>query len=378
MRADTRACDHGRMEPSPAPRHTRLPHVLAVLYCLAIVYVSLEPFTPWLAPPPGTPFYLFEGWPARWTRYDAALNIVAYAPFGFFLALLRRGATPAARIVQGAVIGAVLSFAMEWLQMYIPPRDASPFDLVMNSAGALLGATLAAWLAGHASARKVLYDLRARAFIPGHLGDVGLALLALWLVAQMNPGIPLFAATFDADPLPGYPILAPVQDGASLLIQAAASAFQLLGVGLFVALLLRRRASAGIAVLLLIGVALLLKGAAGVWLLKPAAWETWMKPGVLIGIAAAALLLPVAIGQPRPVQVAACAIALLSSLLGPVLVPETLSARAPLALFDWHYGQLLNYSGLTRSALLAWPLLAAAWLFALAGHPSWGTPADAR
>ncbi len=366
------------MEPPPAPRHTRLPHVLAVLYGLAIVYVSLEPFAPWLAPPPGTPFFLLEGWPARWTRYDAALNIVAYAPFGFFLALLRRGATPAARVIQGAVIGAVLSFAMEWLQMYIPPRDASPFDLAMNSGGALLGAMLAAWLAGHAPARKVLYDLRARAFIPGHLGDVGLALLALWLVAQMNPGIPLFAATFDADRLPGYPVPAPVQDGASLLIQAAASAFHLLGVGLFVALLLRRRASAGIAVLLLIGVALLLKGAAGVWLLKPAAWETWMKPGVLIGIAAGALLLPVAIGLPRPVQVAACAIALLSSLLGPVLVPETLSARAPLTLFDWHYGQLLNYSGLTRSALLAWPLLAAAWLFALAGHPDWGMPADAR
>ncbi|MGC1817771.1 MAG: VanZ family protein [Casimicrobiaceae bacterium] len=366
------------MEPPPAPRHTRLPHVLAVLYGIAIVYVSLEPFAPWLAPPPGTPFFLLEGWPARWTRYDAALNVVAYAPFGFFLALLRRGATPIARIVQGAVIGAVFSFAMESLQMYIPPRDASPFDLVMNSVGAVLGAMLAAWLAGHAPARRALYDLRARAFIPGHLGDIGLALLALWLVAQMNPGIPLFAATFDADPMPGYPLPAPVQDGASLLLQAAASAFHLLGVGLFVALLLRRRASAGIAVLLLIGIALLLKGAAGVWLLKPAAWQTWVKPGVLIGIATGALLLPAAIGLPRPVQVAACAIALLSSLLGPVLVPETLSARVPLALFDWHYGQLLNYSGLTRSALLAWPLLAAAWLFALAGRPGWGMPADAR
>jgi VanZ family protein len=378
MRTDARTCDHERMELPPAPRHTRLPHVLAVLYAIAIVYVSLEPFAPWLAPPPGTPFFLFEGWPARWTRYDAALNVLAYAPLGFFLALLRRGATPLARVVQGAAIGAVLSFAMETLQMYIPPRDASPFDLAMNCAGALLGAALAAWIAGYTPANKVLYDLRARAFLPGHLGDVGLALLALWLAAQMNPGIPLFAATFDTDPIPGFPSFAPAQDGASLMIQAATSTFQLLGVGLFLALILRRRANAGIAVLLLIAIALLLKGAAGAWLLKSTAWQAWVKPGVLTGIAAGALLLPVAIGLPRPAQVAVCATALLSSLFAPLLVPETLSARAPLALFDWHYGQLLNYNGLTRSVLLAWPLLAAAWLFALAGRPGWGMPGDAR
>jgi len=37
---------------------------------------------------------------------------------------------------------------------------------------------------------------------------------------------------------------------------------------------------------------------------------------------------------------------------------------------------LLNYNGLTRAALLVWPLLTAAWLFALAGRPSWGKPPD--
>jgi hypothetical protein len=32
----------------------------------------------------------------------------------------------------------------------------------------------------------------------------------------------------------------------------------------------------------------------------------------------------------------------------------------------------LHYNGLTRAILLAWPLAAAAWLFALAGLPRWG------
>ena len=30
-----------------------------MLYGFAIVYASLEPFSPWLPPPPGTPFFLF-------------------------------------------------------------------------------------------------------------------------------------------------------------------------------------------------------------------------------------------------------------------------------------------------------------------------------
>lgn len=101
-----------------------------------------------------------------------------------------------------------------------------------------------------------------------------------------------------------------------------------------------------------------------------------MKPGVLAGIAAGALILPVAISLPRAVRIAVCAVALLSSLLAPVLVPDLAEARAPLGIFDWHYGQLTNYNGLTRAVLLAWPVLAAAWLFALAGKPSWGRPED--
>ena len=74
--------------------NTRLPHVLAMLYGFAIVYASLEPFSPWLPPPPGTPFFLFAP-PSRWVRGDIVLNVVAYVPFGLFVALLHRGASPA-------------------------------------------------------------------------------------------------------------------------------------------------------------------------------------------------------------------------------------------------------------------------------------------
>jgi VanZ family protein len=354
-----------------AQPHTRLPHVLATLYGIAIVYASLEPFAPWLAPPPGTPFFLFAPSAVRWTRYDAMLNVLAYAPFGFFVALLPRGASPARRIGASVVVGAAMSFAMESLQMYIPPRIASPYDLATNALGALLGGMIATLLARNPATRGALYGARARLFLPGHLGDVGLGLLALWLVAQMNPGIPLFAVTFDAAAAPGYPI---APDSAGAFVQAAGSAFQVLGVGLFATLLLRRRRNVGTIVLAMIVGALVLKGIAAAAMLKPAMWQAWIRPAAILGIAVGAALLRIAIALPRPVQVALCAIALLSSLGAPVLAPETLTGRAPLALFDWHYGQLLNYNGLTRMALLVWPVLTAAWLFALAGRPAWGRP----
>jgi VanZ family protein len=361
------------------PRATRLPHVLAMLYGFAIVYASLEPFSPWLPPPPGTPFFLFAG-PTRWVRSDLMVNVLAYVPFGLFVALLHRGASPARRIAWGLAIGAAMSFAMESLQMYIPPRVASINDLVTNSAGALIGAIIATIVARSKRARLVIYRARGRLFLPGHLGDIGVGLLLLWLVAQMNPGIPLFAMAFDNDSVTamGAAVVATPapHDSADSLVQAAASAFQVLGVGLFVALLLTRRRYAGTIVVAMIVGALVLKAFAALLMLRPNVWQTWIRLPLLAGIAVGAVLLRVAIAMPRPVQVAVCAVALLSALGAPVLAPETLNGPVPAALFDWHYGQLLNYNGLTRTALLLWPVLTAVWLFVLAGRPAWGKPAD--
>jgi VanZ family protein len=353
--------------------HTRLPHVLAAIYAVAIVYASLLPFGPWLAPPPGTPYFLLGPWPARIPRYDMVINVISYAPLGFFLALLPRKAAPRRRIVTGFLLGSLLSLAMESLQMLVPPRDANPWDLVFNGFGALIGAACGAVLARSAGAKQSITAARARWFVHGQLGDVGLALLAVWLVAQANPGIALFAMSF-------HPKAAPTSeplDGAELLLQAAGSAFQFIGVMLFGMLLLRSRRHARVAALLLALAALLLKGVAAALMLRPSAWQTWIEPGALIGVAAGALLLPLAMALPRPAQVAACGVALLASLGTPMLAPELVSTSAPSRLFDWKYGQLLNYNGLTHAALLLWPVLAAVWLFGLAGRPAWGRPNEA-
>jgi VanZ family protein len=353
------------------PQRTLLPHVLAILYGLAIAYASLQPFAPWIPPHEGTPFWPLAPWPPKWTRFDFLANALAYLPFGLFVALIPHRASPLLRVGVALAAGVVLSFGMETLQMFLPPRDASVIDLLANASGALAGGFLGGTLVRAERTRRLLSAMRERAFLPGRLGDIGIALLAVWMTAQMNPGIALFAVNFE----PGLQAAAAsAPDTAATMLEAAQSAFQLAGVGLFLALLLRDRRYVGGALLLLIGMVFLLKGLAAWLVLKPAAWEAWLKPGVAVGIAAGSLGLLLTAFMPRPAQVAACAIALLSSLLLPLAGSDLTALPAPLTLFNWRYGHLLNFNGLTHTVLLVWPLAAAVWLFALAGKPAWGRP----
>ena len=357
-----------------APRtHSKLPHFLATLYGLSIVYASLQPFANWVALPPGTPFFLFAPWPPRWVRYDIVTNFLAYLPFGFFVALVPRRLWVPLRVAAAIGAAALLSLAMETLQMYLPTRDASVADLLSNTAGAAAGGAIAIAFARSLGAKRAIAEARERLFLPGTVGDLGLSLLAIWLVVQVNPGIPLFATMYDLAPPAGEPP-AP-HDVAATLVEGAHSAFQLLGVGLFLALLLRERRYVGGAALLLVGAAALVKGTAAAVLLKPAAWENWLAPGVSLGVAAGSLLLSMAIWLPRPAQVTLAAIALLSSLLATLFAPDLVFARAPIALFNGHYWHLLNFNGLTHTVLLLWPAVASVFLLALAGRPGWGEPA---
>lgn len=349
----------------PMQPASRLPQYLALFYGLMIVYASLEPFSGWMAPLPDTPYFLFAAERSHATRFDVAINVLAYAPFGFFLGLIGERRSRAARLAAGVGIGAFVSLAMESAQMFLPTRYASVIDLASNSAGAALGAGAALAFDRVPGLRTRIRAWRRRVFLGDRSGDFGLALLGIWLLAHVNPGIPLFAVTFD-------PSLELERDLAGTALQAAQSAFSVIGVGLFLALLLRRRHDFGVAVIVLIAWALLLKGIVATAMLRTTPWQSWLQPGVSLGVAVGAMVLLAAVWLPRPVRTAVCAVALLSSLLAPLLAPDLWQVRAPLALFSWPYGQLLNFNGLTHAVLIVWPLLASAYLLWLAGKPGWG------
>ena len=363
--------------PRTAPHRTVLPHCLLLLYALAIAYASLQPFGPWIPPPPGTPFFLLATTLPRYTRFDVLANALAYVPLGFFAALVLRRAGPWERFTLGLTAAAGLSFTMESLQMLLPPRDASVIDLLSNAVGGALGASFGVIFAYSPRMRQALGRARHRWFLGGRFGDLGLTLVLVWLVVQVNPGIPLFATMFD--PSVDYSV-APVATGsttadfAAVLIEAAHSAFQVLGVGLFLALLLRARRFALRGALLLLGAAALLKVIAAALLLNPLALQRWWRPGVTAGMVVGMVLLAGSTRLPRPAQVAIATVALLSSLLSMALAPELIFSRAPLGMFNATYGHLLNFNGLTHTVLLLWPVIASAFLFTLAGRPRWGAP----
>src|SRR2546427_1417337 len=126
---------------SPRLYPTRLPQYVAALYGCMIVYASLEPFGAWMAPLPDTPFFLFAPWP-RFTRSDLVINVLAYVPFGFFVALIGIDRRPSARFATAVGVGVLLSFSVESMQMDIPTRGASIVDLMSNAAGAAGGGAL--------------------------------------------------------------------------------------------------------------------------------------------------------------------------------------------------------------------------------------------
>ena len=138
--------------------------------------------------------------------------------------------------------------------MLVPTRDSSVIDFISNCAGTTLGGIVAVVFCRVPGLRAQVGAWRRRVFLEGRRGDLGLALLGVWLLAQVNPGIPLFAATFD-------PSLELTSDLAGTLLQAAQSAFNVVGVGLFLALLVRQRHFLWGAVLLLIGLALMMRAA---------------------------------------------------------------------------------------------------------------------
>ncbi len=118
---------------------SRLALALAILSAAAILYLTLRPGVGLVA----------EGWSYSLTSGDAALaeliqNLILFTPLGICLTLA--GVRPRYVIL----IGALLSFGVEFAQRWIPGRDPSVGDIITNTIstaiGTLLVATARSWL----------------------------------------------------------------------------------------------------------------------------------------------------------------------------------------------------------------------------------------
>ncbi len=356
--------------PSPT---TKSPRSLIALWvvgvCVAvIVYASLQPFTGWSQPPANARFFLWQ-FALRWTAADTAFNVAAYVPLGFALVIaLPARWTHRQHVLATLGVALALSLAVETAQMWLPTRYASVYDTLANLAGALAGALVG--LLAVASTRLValINRLREVAIVPGPSGDLQLVLLAVWLLAQVNPAIPIFGAAFHPGSQAAY-------EPAVVIVELAQTASALIGIGLFTDLTMRKRWLGGLALVLVLLLATAMKVGAAQAVLKPLAWEEWLRPGHTLGLACGAFALMILFWLPRRAKSVLAGVALLSSVLIMLLLPDLVATKAPLSIFSWNYGHLLHLNGLTRTIVMFWPFVATTLLLWRFVTPSGGETA---
>ena len=76
---------------------------------------------------------------------DLVLNVLGFVPFGFFCCRFWRMGSPGQRVRHGLLtiaIGASISLLIEIVQAWLPERDSSLTDFVLNTLGTAIGAML--------------------------------------------------------------------------------------------------------------------------------------------------------------------------------------------------------------------------------------------
>lgn len=345
---------------------------LALIYVGLIVYASMYPFSDWRDQGIAPWAFLWAPLPKYWTGFDAASNVLGYAPAGFLLALTAwrtgRGKRP---VLQATVVCSALSLTMETLQSYLPMRVPSNVDLLLNVAGAWSGAVAASGLE-RLGAIDHWSRVRARWFVDDASG--ALVLLALWPAALLFPAaVPLGLGQVMerlemvlSDRLEDTPFLdwLPLRDmELQPLVPGAEFVCVLLG-ALIPCLLgyciIRAWPRRIVFVLLTIVFGVLGSALSAALTYGPQHAWGWLYPPVVAGLGVAPVLAISAAGIPRRVS---AALALLG--LGIYL---SLLNQAPAdpyfsqTLQTWEQGRFIRFHGLAQWLGWVWPYAALAYL----------------
>jgi len=341
-----------------------LARYLFVAYALLVVYASLHPFSGWRDQ--GVPQFAFltARFPRPYLPFDLAANLLGYMPLGFLAVLAAHPILRGRAAFAFAVLCALaLSLALESLQLYLPTRTSSNLDLFANTAGGVLGALAAAAVSRPLLREEGLKAIRDRLFLPGSGIDLGLVLLGMWLLAQLNPSTLLFGTgdlreLFSPPPGKLYPAQLFVR------VEAGVAGANALSVGLLASCLIARERPKRLLVFFLVGAGLAVHSFAFGLLVSSQDVLSWLTRGALYGVAAALLLLWFAAGLPRAVQLAVSGLALLAATALVNLAPSNPYLTATLSL--WQQGQYFNFNGATRIVSAIWPFAAMFYLVLLA------------
>ncbi|HEY6134778.1 MAG TPA: VanZ family protein [Rubrivivax sp.] len=354
---------------------------LAAVCLLLVVYASLYPFEGWRSPPGVAPRDLVSlTWPRYRTAFDDWSNLLGYAPLGALLAaaVARNGGRTLHALATGALLPALLAFALEVVQNFVPGRVPSLLDWLLNTGGAV-GGSLLSLLAQRSGLFDRWQRVRERWFVPNSGGAI--ALLVLWPVALLfPPPVPLaLGQVFDElrlmleAVLEGTPWAGAVLESRVADTQMTAARLSALREGLAIALGLLSPSLVAVVVTrpgwrrwVMCGGALALAVAATTLSTAlnfgPVHALAWMTPATLPALgAAAALACVLAFAGPR-----------LAAALGLVCLTAGVAVLAGVAsdpyyassLQDWEQGRFIRFHGLAQWVGWLWPYAAMAWLLA--------------
>lgn len=166
-----------------------VPGWLFALYAAVVVYGTLFPIRGWRLPDDFGLHSAWLSWPARLSTTDVVTNLVIYLPVGALWVWSRRRGGGAGAVVSAAVVGTVLSYSLELVQIFLP-RVSSRLDLVCNGLGSMAGGWLAVLVAPERRLGRRLGQLRQAWFARGATADVGLLAVGLWVLSQCAPLVP--------------------------------------------------------------------------------------------------------------------------------------------------------------------------------------------
>lgn len=365
--------------PRREPRGSAVSRAALAAYLLLIVYASWFPFSGWRGA--GLkPFAFFTlSMPQYWTVFDVVVNVIGYIPLGMLMVLavypFLRGIWA---IIGAAILGVLVSGAMEAVQTYLPSRVPSSLDLLTNSAGALVGAFI-----GLAGARSYLnesklYQLRQRWFAP-HASQ-GLVLLALWPLAQIYPLgymfghgqlLPIFSDWLSRWLDTDIDLVNMLRPGAAMTVEqywlseTVITACGMTGAVLTMLCLLNRGAPRAFLVVAMLAAGLLFKTLSSSLLFTPDNAFVWITPGAQGGFLIGAIMLAGLAFAPQVAQRRLAIVTLLLSLLVVNTIPVNPYFSATLQ--GWVQGKFLNFNGAAQFLSLLWPFFAL-WFLMLPSH----------
>src|SRR5687767_10774558 len=362
------------------PWHSRrspLARAACATYALLLLYSGLTPWTGWRDLGLNPFAYLAAPIPTHVTNFDLVVNVLAYLPFGallvFALHPAKRGLTA---VLIAMSLGFLLAALIEAAQSFLQTRIPSNLDLLTNTAGATLGALIAAPFASNLIDRGRLADWRLRWFERD--ASLLLLLVAVWPAAQIYPEPMLFGNGNVRDAL-GALVTAlggmlPIDDAVFavtefadsfevaefVLAEAFVVAAAILAVGLAFASTMRPNAPRVKLLLALLVAALLSKTLANAVQFGPDRALAWLTPGAYGGLALGLLSLLAASAAPRAWSARFAMLALIALVIAVNLIPE--NPYYVDAISAWRQGQLLNFNALAHWLSLLWPFALACGL----------------